>query len=151
MGSCGAVVGAKCSGDTGNAMSLEIVELVRSSLDGWSRGDIGAWLAPLQPDTEFRTSGAYPGVDPVYRGHAEPRHFWDVFREPWESIQVRIDQVREVGDQLVSFCVFEGYAREGMTVRREVAWTWRLADDLFVRVDAYGSWNEALEAVGLRE
>ena len=132
-------------------MSQENVELVRSSLDGWSRGDIAAWLAPLHPDIEFRTSGVYPGVDPIYRGHAELRRFWDAFREPWESIQVRIDQVREAGDQLVSLCVFEAHAREGMTVRREVAWTWRLADDLFVRVDSYGGWNEALEAAGLSE
>jgi ketosteroid isomerase-like protein len=104
-------------------MSQANVELMGSSLDGWSRGDIGAWLAPAHPDIEFRTSGAYPGVDRVYREHAGLRHFWDVFREPWESIQVRVDQVREVGDQLVSLCVWEGHAREGMTVRREVAWT----------------------------
>jgi ketosteroid isomerase-like protein len=132
-------------------MSQENVELVRSSLDGWSRGDIEAWLAPAHPDIEFRTSGVYPGVDPIYRGHAELRHFWSVFREPWESIQVRIDQVREADDQLVSLCVFEAHARDGMTVRRVVAWSWQFVDHLFVRVDAYGDWNEALEAVGLRE
>ena len=132
-------------------MSRENVELVRSGLDGWSRGDIEAWLAWTHPDMEFRTSGVYPGVDPIYRGHAELRRFWDVFREPWESLQIRVDEVREVGDQLVSLGVFEGHAREGMSVRREAAWTWRFADDLVVRVDAYGSWNEALEAVGLSE
>ncbi len=59
-------------------MSRENVELMRSSLDGWSRGDIGAWLAPCHPDIEFRTSGVYPGLDPSYRGHAELRHFWEV-------------------------------------------------------------------------
>jgi ketosteroid isomerase-like protein len=132
-------------------MSRENVELVRSGLDGWSRGDIGAWLAPYHPDIEFRTSGVYPGLDPIYRGHAELRHFWEVMREPWESLPIRIEQVREVGDQVVALCVFEGHAREGMTVRREVAFTCGFADDLLVRVDAYGSWEEALEAVGLRE
>jgi hypothetical protein len=38
-----------------------------------------------------------------------------------------------------------------LTVRREAAWAVGFADDLCVRVDSYGSWNEALEAVGLRE
>ncbi|MDQ4040156.1 MAG: nuclear transport factor 2 family protein [Actinomycetota bacterium] len=132
-------------------MSRENVELMRSSLDGWNRGDIGAWLAPCHPDIEFRTSGVYPGLDPIYRGHAELRHFWEVMREPWESLQIRIEQVREVDDQLVSLCVFEGHAREGMTVRREVAWISRFADELIVRADAYGSWDEAVEAVGLPE
>jgi ketosteroid isomerase-like protein len=61
-------------------MSQENVELVRDWLDGWSRGDIDAWLTPHHPDAEFRTSGVYPGVDAVYRGRAEMRRFWHDFR-----------------------------------------------------------------------
>jgi ketosteroid isomerase-like protein len=132
-------------------MSHENVEQVRASVDGWCRGDIEAWLATAHPDVEFRPSGVYLGLEPVYRGHAELREFWDVFREPWELMQIELCQVRELGDQVVSLCMFEGHAREGMTVRREVAWIWRFADGVCVRLDTYGSWDEALEAAGLRE
>ena len=132
-------------------MSGENVELVRSSLDGWSRGDVEGWLALLDPDVEFRTSGVYPGVDPIYRGHAELRRFWEVFREPWESIQIRIDQVREAGDQVVSLCLFEGHARDGMIVRREAAAVWTIRDGKVARVVWFGTHAEALEAVGLSE
>ena len=132
-------------------MSQENVEVVLASLDGWNRGDIDAWLGTPHPDIEFHTSGIYPGTDPVYRGEAELRRFWESFREPWESLHVRVDETRDIGDEVVALCTFEGHARDGMTVRREVAWIWRFVNQQSVRADAYGSWKEALDAAGLRE
>ena len=63
-------------------MSQENVDAVRSSLEGWNRGDIDAWLDRPHPDIEFRTSGLCPGTDPIYRGHAELRRFWTSFPNP---------------------------------------------------------------------
>ena len=130
-------------------MSQENVDAVRRSLDGWNRGDIDAWLGSLHSDIEFHPSGIYPGTDPVYRGESELRRFWATFREPWESLHIRIDQAREVGDDVLALGAFEGHARDGMSVQREVAWIFRFVDGQAVRCDAYGSWKEALEAVGL--
>ena len=45
-------------------MSQENVDAVRSSLEGWNRGDIDAWLGSPHPDVEFRTSGALSGSRP---------------------------------------------------------------------------------------
>jgi ketosteroid isomerase-like protein len=132
-------------------MSDENVEMMRTSLDGWSRGDFDAWLRFAHPDLEFRTSGVYPGIDPIYRGRQEMGRFWREFREAWESIRIRVDRVREVGDVVVPLCTFEGLARDGLTVEREVGWTWRFVDGQVARIDSYGSWDEALEAVGLSE
>ena len=73
-------------------MSKQNVEIVRGSLEGWNRGDIDAWLGSPHSDIEFRTSGLYPGTDPVYRGLAGLRRFWTTFREPWESLQIQVDQ-----------------------------------------------------------
>lgn len=63
------------------------------------------------------------------------RRFWDAFREPWDSLDTRIDQVREAGDLLVPLGVFVGHARSGKVGR--VSW--------------FPTWAEALEAVGPRE
>jgi hypothetical protein len=38
-----------------------------------------------------------------------------------------------------------------MSVQREVAWIWQFVDRLNTRTVTYGTWNEALEAAGLRE
>ena len=137
--------------DTGREMSLENVGVVRSSLAGWNRGDIDAWLDSMHPDFEFRTSGAYLGIDPVYRGEAGLRRFWRAFREPWESLEIHIDETRETGDEVLALCTFEGHARDGMTVRREVAYLFRFVNNQTTRADSYGSWKEALEVVGLSE
>ncbi len=132
-------------------MSKENVDAVRSSFDAWNRGDIDTWLGWAHPDIEFRTSGLYPGTDPLYRGHAGLRRFWTTFREPWESLQIHADQVREVGDDVVVLGTVEGHARDGMSVQREVAWVWRFVNGLNTRTFTYGTWQEALEAAGLSE
>ena len=133
-------------------MSQENVDAVRSSLDGWNRGDIDAWLGTTHPDIEFHTSGTYLGIDPVYRGESGLRRFWATFREPWESLRIRVDEAREIGgDEVLALCSFEGHARDGMTVRRDVAYLFRFVNDQSVRVDSYGGWKDALEAAGLSE
>jgi len=132
-------------------MSQENMDYVRSSLEGWNRGDIDAWLGSPHPDIEFRTSGLYPGIDSIYRGVAGLRRFWNTFREPWESLQIRIDQAREVGDEVVVLGTFEGHARDGMSVKREVGWIFRFVDGLCVQVEGYATWKKALEAAGLSE
>jgi ketosteroid isomerase-like protein len=132
-------------------MSQENVDAVRRSLEGWNRGDIDAWLGSLRPDLEFRTSGVFPGTDAVYRGEAKLRRFWTSFREPWESLQIHVDRVRQVDEDVLVLATFEAHAREGMSVKREVAWVWHFVDDLAGHVDAYGTWAEALEAAGLSE
>ena len=80
------------------------------------------------------------------------RRFWTIFREPWESLQVRVDQVRDLDDDIVLLGTFEGHARDGMSVQREVAWIFGgYVGDRASRVEAYGTWRDALEAVGLAE
>ena len=132
-------------------MAGENVEAVLKALDWWSRGDMEAWLEPSDPDAEFWTSGTFPGIDPVYRGREELVRFWHAFREPWESIRIQVDEIREAEHLVVPLCTFEGRARDGMTVQREAGWTWELEDGLFRRVRAYGSWVEALAAAGLAQ
>ena len=132
-------------------MSEENVDYVRSSLEGWNRGDIDAWIGSPHPDFEFRTSGLYPGTDAIYRGPAELRRFWTTFREPWESLQIRIDQVRDLGDDVLVLGTFEGHARDGMSVQREVGWVFRFHDGLATHAQGYATWQEALEAAGLEE
>ena len=132
-------------------MSEANVEAVRRGFDAWNRGDVEGWLQPLHPEVEFRTSGLYPGTDPVYRGHDDMRRFWTSFREPWEVLQIRVDETREVDDGVVILGTFEAQARDGMSVQREASWILWLTGDLIAQIQTHTSWQEALEAVGLSE
>ena len=132
-------------------MSQENVDAARRWVEDWNRGDVDPWLEAVHRDIEFWTSGVFPGTDPVYRGHADMRRFWNTFREPWESLEIRVDRVREVGDEVLVLGTFEAHARDGMRVERKVGYVSRFVDDLVARVDAYKTWEEALKAAGLSE
>jgi ketosteroid isomerase-like protein len=56
-------------------VSNENVEIVRSSIERWSAGDLEGFLANVDPELEWRTPGLYPGVDAVYCGHEGFRKF----------------------------------------------------------------------------
>jgi ketosteroid isomerase-like protein len=73
-------------------------ELLLAGYDAWNRDDCDAWLELLQPDVEIRTSGLFPDLADVYRGHRQARKFWRQMREPWEVFQIDVDDVEEQGD-----------------------------------------------------
>ena len=131
-------------------MSQENVETVRGSLEGWNRGDIDVGRDRL---TRHRVSDLRPlsGNRPGLPGACRFRRFWTTFREPWESLQIHVDQVRDLGDEVLVLGTFEGRARDGMIVEREVAWIFRFVDGLATRAEGYAAWKEALEAAGLEE
>ena len=132
-------------------MTEDTLELVRAGYAAWSRGDLEGLLETMGEEIEFHTSGVFPGLDPVYRGHEGMRKFWDDFREPWQSLAIAIDHFREQGDRIVALYNFEAVGRDGLSVHREAANVLTVRDALAVRIDAHGSWRAALEAVGIDE
>jgi ketosteroid isomerase-like protein len=137
--------------DTWRAVSEETLELARRGYAAWSTGDLETMLSTLDEDVEFRTSGVFPGLEPVYRGHDGMRKFWEDFRSPWESLRIVMDHFRESGDQIVALYRFEAVGRDGLKVHREAANVITLRDGLAKTIEAHGSWETALEAAGLRE
>jgi ketosteroid isomerase-like protein len=132
-------------------VSQENVELARRGYEAWNRDDLDAVLATYHQQFEFRTSGVFPGLDRVYRGREGFRRFWEDFHGPWESVRIVIEELRQSGERVVALYVFEAKGRDGMAVRRPAANVITYRDGLATRIDAYGDWKEALEAVGLRE
>jgi ketosteroid isomerase-like protein len=132
-------------------MSRENVEVVREWWEAWNRRDVERLLGAFHPDIEWRTSGTFPGLDPVYAGHDGFRRFWLEFTEPWEWFVISTDDLRDCGEQVLSLGEFEAQGRDGLRVQRQSASVWTFRDRLAIRVQVYGDWKSALEAVGLRE
>ena len=132
-------------------MSLENVERVRQGYAAWNRGDMDAMLALLDSDFEYITSGVFPGLAPVYRGHQGFQDFWRDFRETWEILNIELNEARDAGQQVVMLLTFHARGRDSLEVRRQFGNVWTLRDGLAVRCEAYGDWSEALEAAGLSE
>ena len=135
-------------------MSRENVELVRRAYEAWNRGDMGdmdAMLAKVHPDVEYVTTGVFPGLDPVYRGHDGFKKFWRDFRGAFDSLLIEVHELRDCGEQVLLLITFNARARDGLEVRRQAASVATLRDGLVVRHENHADWTTALEAVGLRE
>jgi ketosteroid isomerase-like protein len=127
-------------------MVAEVKETIRAALEAWSRGDLEAALVGLDPDVEIVTSGLFPGVAPAYRGHDGFRQFWSDFRETWD--QITLDLARLEGDppRITAFGEFRATGRDGIEVGRPVALVFTTTTDAVLRMQSFGSWDEARAA-----
>ena len=128
-------------------MSEDNVEIVRRSLDRWSNGDLEGFLEGVDPEIEWRTSGIYPDVNPVYYGHEGFRQFWRDFHEVWETLTMELRDAIAEGDQVAFSFHFDATGRDGMRTGRDQASLATLRDGLLVRIENYATWDQALAAV----
>src|SRR5215208_8349144 len=76
-------------------MSQENVEVIRAGYAAWAKRDLNAWLETLHPEVEFQTSGLFPDLAPIYRGHRGMRSFWESMLAPWESFRLDVERIVE--------------------------------------------------------
>ena len=50
------------------------------------------------PDAEFLTSGSFPDLAPVYRGHRGLRQMWAATRAPWHWFRLDVKRIVEGED-----------------------------------------------------
>jgi ketosteroid isomerase-like protein len=117
----------------------------------WSRGDLEGTLALIGDDARWEPSGRFIGSGQTYRGHEGVQRFWDVFREPWESISLEPVDATEIDDErLLTRTRFRGTGRtSGVVTETELYVIWTVCDR---RVSGYQSFADralALEAAGI--
>ena len=129
-------------------MSRENVEIARQSYDAYVRGDMEASLAIIDPEIEIYDhdildAGEYRGLEGMLRWQAD----WD---SSWESWRWEAEDFVDVGDRVV--VVLRLYAKgrhSGVDVERLDGAVWTMRGGKAVRLDYYGSKEEALKSVGL--
>jgi ketosteroid isomerase-like protein len=138
-------------------MSQETLATLRRGYEAFNRGDTSEILEIAKEigtsDMEWGATGAFPGVEGMYRGPEAMQEWMEVIRSAWEQFEVSLDEVLHDGDDLVvvtellrgrgrgsgaevEMRVFSAYWFEEGKVRRRAAFTERTA---------------ALEAAGLQE
>jgi ketosteroid isomerase-like protein len=73
-------------------------DLLLNAFEAWNRDDCEAWLETLDPEVEIHTSGVFPDLAAVYRGHGQATRFWRQMHEPWETFRIDVEDVEETGD-----------------------------------------------------
>jgi uncharacterized protein len=131
-------------------MSRENVELAREAYEKLSSsGRLDAALEFLAPEVELHMSGAFPDLDPVYRGYEGVRKLADHVSKPWEQFTLEPDRFIDLGEQVLVLSHINARGRDGLEVQLPFAHLWTVRDGLVVRMDAFSGHEEALEAVGL--
>jgi ketosteroid isomerase-like protein len=128
----------------------ENVDDYRRSIAAWNRGDLDGWLAMVDQDFEFRPSGAFPGLQPVYRGVEGARRLWSDMRGPWKEFRISVERIEDLGDTLLALITFNVTGRDGLTTSRRWAHV-ETREGGKAATENYASWEEALKAVGLEE
>jgi ketosteroid isomerase-like protein len=131
-------------------VSAENVEMVRRSMEAFARGDLDAFLAALDPDTEWRTASDEPSPE-TYRGHDGVRRFAAEIGDVWEG---RFDDVMEFDDfvDLDDWVVVPWTARlrgrgSGVEVDVNETYAVRVEEGRIVRIDEYRTRQEAIDTV----
>ena len=132
-------------------MASANVELVRSILAAWERGDFGgaAWA---DPEIEYvfadgPSPGTWVGFDGMARG-------WREFLNAWEELRIDAHDFRELDDEQV--LVFYGFSGRGKSsglrleeMRTEGAGVFHFRAGMVVRIVAYWNLDHALDDLGL--
>jgi ketosteroid isomerase-like protein len=133
-------------------MSQENVELTRQAYEAWNNGDLDWMLDHMTEDFEFRPGLGFSDIDAVVRGKDGWRRFAEMWREPWEDITVRVERIEDLDDRIVALLIFDGRGRgSGVAVSVRVGHVATVTEGRVSKLVSIGSWDETLEAVGLRE
>jgi ketosteroid isomerase-like protein len=128
-------------------VSSKNIEIVRRLLERWSNGDLEGFIEGVDPEIEWRTSGIYPDVDPVYYRHEGFRKFWRDFHETWETLSMELRDTVRVGNQVAFSFRFDATGRDGVRASRDQASLVTLRNGLLFRIQNYASWDEVREAL----
>ncbi|MDQ3102335.1 MAG: nuclear transport factor 2 family protein [Actinomycetota bacterium] len=133
-------------------MSQENIEVIRAGYAAWGNRELDALLDTMHPEVEFQTTGTFPDLEPIYRGHQGMRSFWDAMLVPWDSFRLDVERIVE-GDECAAVAVRFRARGKGSGVLTDL-WQGhavRFKDRRIVKLSAHSSFEEALEAAGVRE
>ena len=132
-------------------MSEENVEVFRRAVQAFNARDIAVLADLITEDYEFvpyLPAGAEKTT--TYRGRQGLRDYLKDADEAWESIQIHLDEVRDLGDRALAFGEMRARARgSGIDARVPLAWVLEFRDGKVSRYQSFGDTPEAREASGL--
>jgi ketosteroid isomerase-like protein len=136
-------------------MSQENVEIVRDWVESvFLQEDVAELgdLSFLDAEVLYEDEILPDHAGETYRGHDGFRRAWIRAIEPWESIDGRLEWVRDAGEDVVS-CHWAQMRGKGSGIEAEIryAYVWRFREGKVVHCKSYLDPAQALEAAGLSE
>ena len=129
-------------------------DAAQRAFDAFSRGDLEAGIATIDPDVEWHVALRLPDLPPdktVFHGHEEVRKLWSAVRDSWGEFSLEREQIlHDADDVLVERVRFRGLgAASGIEVDRVLWYVQELRDGRLTRIRPFDSAAEALAAAGV--
>lgn len=134
-------------------MSRENVEAVRQGFEAFAEGGVETFLSLLHPEFELTTPPELAAEPDTYRGAEGMRRYFDSFEEAMEDIRFVPDgEFIDAGDKVVVPVRLVARGREtGIEVEQRLVQVWTMREGKALRLDAYATLEEALQAAGVSE
>jgi hypothetical protein len=137
-------------------MSEENVENCRRAFEAWNRRDIDGWLDQTDgwldqtaPDFEWIPANPAAVERNVYRGVRQAfAEIWEI----WEVFRLEESEICDLGGSLVWLGRVHARGKSShVGLDHDFGVHILLRDDEGIRAEAFLTWQEALEAAGVRE
>jgi hypothetical protein len=132
-------------------MSQENVEKVKSFIDAYNRRDFDAAVADFHPQLDWilperQAFDSARGIKGVIR-------FWDGIDETFDDLRLRPQEHVDCGDRIATRLRHYGRGKaSGAEIDQELFHQVATFEDgVIVRMEYFESWDQALEAAGVRE
>ena len=113
--------------------------------------DLRAYFDMISESVRFRSR--FSAMDRVYRGHDDLRSYFAELDEVWSRYEMRVLRLVPAGpSQVAALCHLYAIGRESdLQVEENSGIVFTVEAGKIVRIDAYPTHAETLEAVGLSE
>jgi ketosteroid isomerase-like protein len=133
-------------------MSQENVAIVRQIFRAFNSEDIELILAHTHNDFELEVPPALSAEPDTYRGHDGMRRYWESFQDAMDEIRIQPERLCDAGEAVVVAMHLTAKGRRtAIAVEQRTVGVWTICDGKVMRIHAYVSLSEALEAAGLAE
>jgi ketosteroid isomerase-like protein len=137
--------------DTRRTMSQENVEILSRLFEAFNSEDIEHILTFAHPDLEIEVPPEISAEPDTYRGHDGMRRYFQSFQDAMNEIRFLPERFWDLGGSMVvvSLLVTAKGRQTAIQVAQRTTGVWTIRDGKVIRVRAYASPSEALQAVGL--
>ena len=126
------------------------MEVVRRTMDAYNTRDLSAYFDMISESVRFQSR--FSAMGRVYRGHDDLRRYFAELDEVWSRYEMRVLRLVPAGRQVAALCHLYAVGRESdLQVEENSAIVFTVEAGKIVRIDAYPTHAEALEAAGLLE